>query len=149
LLTARRETVAVAESSTGGLIGHLLTEVPGSSAVFPGGVIAYAGRLKERLGVPAAVLARDGSVSAATAEAMAEGTRTFAGAEYGLAETGIAGPMGGTDGKRVGLWFVALASAEGTVSREFTCRGNRSQNKKAAAQAALGLLVERLLAVRG
>ncbi|HET8945308.1 MAG TPA: nicotinamide-nucleotide amidohydrolase family protein, partial [Dehalococcoidia bacterium] len=97
-LSRRRRTLAVAESSTGGLIGHLITEVPGGSSVFLGGVIAYADRLKEQLGVPADVIASRGAVSAEVAGAMAEKVRVSAGADYGLAVTGIAGPSGGRPG---------------------------------------------------
>ncbi len=142
LLSRRRRTLAVAESSTGGLIGHLVTDVPGGSAVFLGGVIAYANWLKEQLGVPADMIARHGAVSPEVAAAMAEAVRQQTGADYGLAVTGIAGPGGGTTAKPVGLTYVAVASASGTVAREHTFSGNRSVVKGASARAALELLWE-------
>jgi len=148
LLTERRQTLAVAESCTGGLIGHLLTEVPGSSEAFRGGVIVYANAIKEKLGVPAETLNEQGAVSAPAAHALAAGIRVWASADYGLAVTGIAGPGGATDTKPVGLTYVALAAADGVDVEQHIFSGNRSQNKLAAAKAALGLL-ERTLALRG
>ncbi len=147
LLTERGLTLAVAESSSGGLIGHLLTEVPGSSLAFLGGVIAYHNRLKEQLGVPGAVLEREGAVSAGTAKAMAAGTRRQTGADIGLAVTGIAGPTGGTEGKPVGLTYVALAAKGTHLSERHLWTGRRSQNKEASALAAL-TLVKRYLESR-
>ena len=142
LLKERSLTLAVAESSTGGLIGHLVTDVPGSSAVFLGGVIAYANRLKEQLGVPNDLIETHGAVSTEVAASMAEAIRKQTGADYGLAVTGIAGPGGGTPAKRVGLTYVAIASASRTVTREHAFRGNRSAVKQASAAAALELLRE-------
>ncbi len=140
LLSRRRRTLAVAESSTGGLIGHLVTDVPGGSAVFLGGVIAYANKLKEQLGVPAEMMAAHGAVSPEVAVAMATAVREQTGADYGLAVTGIAGPGGGTTAKPVGLAYVAVASASGTVAREHRFSGSRSAVKQASAAAALELL---------
>lgn len=144
LLSELGLTLAVAESSTGGLIGHLLSEVPGSSAVFLGGVIAYHDRLKEQLGVPKKVLETEGAVSAATAKAMADAVRRKARADAGLAVTGIAGPGGGTEAKPVGLTYLALA-AEGTILNErHLWHGDRSQNKRASAEAALEMVLRYL-----
>jgi nicotinamide-nucleotide amidase len=143
-LKERSLTLAVAESSTGGLIGHLVTDVPGSSAVFLGGVIAYANRLKEQLGVQRDLIEACGAVSAEVAASMADAVREQTGADYGLAVTGIAGPGGGTPAKRVGLTYVAIASPSGTVAREHLFRGNRSAVKQASAAAALELLQEAL-----
>ena len=143
-MAERGLTLAVAESSTGGLLGHLITEVPGSSAVFLGGVIAYHNRLKEQLGVSRETLEREGAVSGAAAGAMAEGARRRTGADIGLAVTGIAGPGGGTETKPVGLTYVAL-DADGTALNErHVFQGDRSANKAAAAQAALALLLRYL-----
>jgi nicotinamide-nucleotide amidase len=142
LLSRRRRTLAVAESSTGGLIGHLVTDVPGGSVVFLGGVIAYANKLKEELGVPGDLIATRGAVSAEVATSMAEAIRAQTGADYGLAVTGILGPTGGTAGKPVGLTYVAVATATGTVAREHRFKSNRSTVKLASAQAALELLWE-------
>ena len=142
LLSRRHRTLAVAESSTGGLIGHLVTDVPGGSAVFLGGVIPYANKLKEQLGVPAEMIASHGAVSPEVAAAMAEAVRQQTGADYGLAVTGIAGPGGGTTAKPVGLTYVAVASASGVVARKHTFSGNRAAVKQASARAALELLWE-------
>lgn len=142
LLSLRRRTLAVAESSTGGLVGHLITEVPGSSGVYLGGVVAYANKLKEQLGVPAQIMTRHGAVSPEVAVAMAAAVREQGGANYGLSITGIAGPGGGSPGKPVGLTYVAVASASGTIAREHKFRGGRSTVKAASARAALELLCE-------
>lgn len=120
LLRERGLTLAVAESCTGGLIGHRLTEVAGSSAYFLLGIVAYANEAKERmLGVSPATLAAYGAVSTETAEEMAEGARRGAGAALGLATTGIAGPGGGTGAKPVGTVCVAIAWEGGRWSRRF------------------------------
>ena len=140
-LVEQGRTVAVAESCTGGLIGHRLTQVPGSSAAFLGGVIAYHNAVKERvLGVPAEVLEREGAVSEATALAMAEGARRLLGADVGVAVTGIAGPAGGTEDKPVGLTYVALAGPESRTCERYLWRGERMANKESSAEAALALL---------
>jgi len=141
LLIESRKTIAVAESSTGGLVGHLLTEVPGSSAAFLGGVVAYHNNVKERLlGVPTETLERTGAVSADTAKAMAAGVRRLLGADIGLAITGIAGPTGGSAQKPAGLHYVALAAEDRLLCKRFLWSGSRRENKQAAAEAALKLL---------
>jgi PncC family amidohydrolase len=140
LLVERGETLAVAESCTGGLIGHLLTEVPGSSEAFLGGVIVYANHLKEVVGVPAAILRDHGAVSAQTAEALAAGIRRWANADYGLAVTGIAGPGGATDAKPVGLVFVGLADSARVEVEQHHFNGSRSEIKRTSAERALGLM---------
>jgi len=102
--------VAVAESSTGGLIGHSITMVPGSSDYFPGGVISYSNQAKEvELGVPAALIAEHGAVSAEVAAAMAEGVSHRFGTELGVSVTGVAGPEGGSDDKPVGTHWIGVA----------------------------------------
>ena len=142
LLADRGLTLALAESSSGGLIGDLITEVPGSSAVFLGGVIAYHNRLKELLGVPAGLIEAEGAVSAPVAEAMASAVRHWAAADVGLAVTGIAGPGGGTAAKPVGLTYTAVATAAGTRCQRYVFAGERSQNKLATAAAALALVLD-------
>lgn len=138
-------TLATAESCTGGLVGHLLTEVPGASSVFRGGVIAYADTVKIRsLGVPEATIAAHGAVSAQTAVAMAEGARRALDADVAIAVTGIAGPSGGTEAKPVGLTYVAVADAAGHDVKRFAWSGDRHANKAASAGAALDLLLARL-----
>ncbi|HKB26099.1 MAG TPA: nicotinamide-nucleotide amidohydrolase family protein [Methylomirabilota bacterium] len=141
MLLERRLTLAVAESCTGGLLGHRLTSVPGSSSYFERGVLVYSNRAKEELlGVPAEVLRAHGAVSAPCAEAMARGIAERAGAPCALAITGIAGPDGGTPAKPVGTVFVGLA-VEGQVSaRRFRFLGDRASVKWQSTQAAFDML---------
>jgi len=144
-LAALGKTLAVAESCTGGLLGHRLTQVAGSSAYFLGGVIAYANASKIRdLGVPAGRLARHGAVSAEAARAMAAGVRARFGADYGLAVTGIAGPAGGTPGKPVGTVWLAVADAAGVATQHRCFPGAREVIKHWSSQLALDLLRRRL-----
>ena len=142
-LADRHLSVAVAEGDTGGLLLEQLTAVPGSSGAILGGVVAYADALKVSvLHVPEVLLREHGSVSAAAAEAMASGVRELAGADLGVATTGIAGPGGATATKPVGLAYVAVASARGVEVREFTWRGDRAANRAASVAAAADLLRE-------
>ncbi len=143
LLRKARLTVAVAESCTGGLLGSLITDQPGSSAYFLGGVIAYSDQVKrEQLGVPAALLKRVGAVSPEVGEAMAAGARARFGTDLAAGVTGIAGPdADGTD-KPVGLTYIAIASARGTSSHEFRFEGDRMSNRRQAAAEALRLLID-------
>lgn len=137
--------LATAESCTGGLVGHLLTEVAGSSGYYVGGLVSYSNALKEaELGVPAETLRHHGAVSAQTAVAMAEGARRRYGADAAVAVTGIAGPDGGTPQKPVGLTYVAVADARGHDVRRFSWDGDRHANKLASARSALDLLLDRL-----
>ncbi len=136
-------TVSVAESCTGGLVGKLITDQPGSSAYFLGGVIAYSDEVKrELLGVAAAVLKRAGAVSSEVAQAMADGARSRFATDLAAGVTGIAGPDSDGSGKPVGLTYVAVASARGTASHEFRFRGDRSSNRRQAAEETLRLLAE-------
>jgi nicotinamide-nucleotide amidase len=140
-LVARGERVALAESCTGGLVAELLTRVPGASAVFDLGVVAYGNAMKERLvGVPAEALAAHGAVSEPVARALAEGARRAAGATWGIGITGIAGPAGGTPEKPVGTVHVALAGPRGTDAVHRVYRGDRERVRKTAAYEALNLL---------
>lgn len=141
-LIQRRLTLAVAESCTGGLIGHRLTNVPGSSACFLGGVVAYHDRAKAGiLGVDEGVLSREGAVSEAVAVAMARGVRRLLDADLGVGVTGIAGPSGGTPEKPVGTVFMALADRSGEdVARECRWEGDREENKARSAEAALEMV---------
>lgn len=140
---ARGLRVATAESCTGGLIGHLITQVPGASAWYVGGVIAYANEVKAgSLGVPEPLFAAHGAVSEPVARAMAEGARTIFGVDLAVSVTGIAGPGGATPAKPVGLTWVAVAGPGGTEARRSIGPGGRDENKGAAAIAALSLLVE-------
>ncbi|SFU76131.1 competence/damage-inducible protein A [Alicyclobacillus macrosporangiidus] len=138
LLRTRGETLAVAESCTGGGLSSMITGVPGSSAYYLGGVVAYHNRVKEQvLGVPAATLAEFGAVSEQTARAMAEGVRRLFGADWGMATTGIAGPDGGTPEKPVGLVYVAVAGAGGTQVYRLQLRGSREQIRLRASKQVL------------
>jgi PncC family amidohydrolase len=145
LLRERGWTLGTAESCTGGLIGHWITNVSGSSEYYLGGVVAYANEVKQRLlGVPAEMLAQHGAVSSQVAEAMAEGVRGVLGTNVGLAVTGVAGPLGGTPEKPVGTVFVGLASPRGVQARLFRWSADRLGNKELSAQAALRMLAEAL-----
>ena len=137
-------TLATAESITGGLMGHVLTETPGSSRVYLGGVVTYDNRLKERIGVPARTLAEFGAVSQETALAMAHGIREWTGADVGVAVTGIAGPGGATETKPIGLTYVAIADPGGASCEWHLWTGDRTANKVSTAEAALRLVLKRL-----
>jgi nicotinamide-nucleotide amidase len=142
-LRPRRLTVATAESCTGGLIAKLLTDRPGSSDYFLGGVVAYANEAKtELLGVPTALLEARGAVSPEVAEAMAAGARTRFGADLAVSTTGVAGPGGGSPEKPVGLVYLGLAGAAGSRSRRLDLAGDRDAVRSAAATAALRWLLE-------
>jgi len=141
-LTASGQTVATAESLTGGLIGATLTEVPGASAAYLGGVIVYATELKARLGgVPPALLERDGPVAGSTAESLAAGVRHSTGATWGLAVTGVAGPSS-QDGHRPGTVWIGVAGPSGVTSRLLDLSGDRSEIRVQTVRAALALLAE-------
>jgi nicotinamide-nucleotide amidase len=140
-LRKRGETLAVAESCTGGELGGAITSVAGSSEAFLGGVIAYHNRVKERaLRVSAVSLKRYGAVSAPVAAAMARGARRALGADWALATTGVAGPGGGSAEKPVGLVYVALAGRGGVVVKRFYFSGTRAIIRLAASRSALDLL---------
>ena len=140
-------TIATAESCTGGLVAHLITEVPGSSAYFLGGLVTYADRVKTALAdVPAPVLEAHGAVSAQVAVAMAEGARQRLGVDLAVAVTGVAGPDGGSEAKPVGLTYVAVADRDGDTVRRHQWSEDRAGNKRASAAAALSLVLERLAA---
>ena len=145
MLLDRGATLAVAESCTGGLVGARVTSVRGSSRYFLGGVIAYDNAVKERLlAVDGEALRRSGAVSAEVARQMAAGVRHLLGADYGIGITGIAGPDGGSARKPVGLVFVAVAGARGCRVCRNVYRGGRLAVRRAAAEAALGLLTNML-----
>ncbi len=147
LLKQRKQTLATAESCTGGLIANQITNVSGASEVFLAGYITYANSAKnDVLNVDSKLIEKNGAVSEAVARAMAEGARTGAASTYGLATTGIAGPTGGSDEKPVGTVYIALASGDSeTVARKFLFPTDRQTFKQLAAQAALDLLRRRLL----
>jgi nicotinamide-nucleotide amidase len=143
-------TVSLAESCTGGLVAAAITEVPGSSGYFVGGVVSYADSAKAGLlGVPEATLAAHGAVSAQVALAMAVGARERLGTSLAASVTGIAGPDGGTAEKPLGLTYVGVADGAGTDVRRFTWPGDREVNRHESARAVLELLVERAEALPG
>jgi nicotinamide-nucleotide amidase len=143
-LRAGRQTVAVAESLTGGLVAAALTDIPGASESFRGGVVAYATELKAALlGVDRDLLARHGAVYAPVAAAMAAGVRTRLGATYGVATTGVAGPDP-ADGQPVGTAHIAVSAADDTVVRTVALTGDRHEIRRLTVEHALGLLLGRL-----
>ena len=144
LLTESGQTVAAAESLTGGLVAAALTDVPGSSQAFRGGVVAYATELKAQLlGVDTALLARHGPVYAPVAAAMADGVRARLGATIGVATTGVAGP-GPQDGHPAGTVHVAVSLDGDTVVRTMGLAGNRDEVRRLTVERVLGLLLGRL-----
>jgi PncC family amidohydrolase len=146
LLAERKQSLALAESCTGGCIAHRLTNVPGTSVVFLGGVVAYSNAAKNKfLGVGLKTLAAHGAVSEAVAREMAEGARKKFGANFALAVTGIAGPGGGTRAKPAGTVFIALAGAFGTIVERRLNPYERKRFKEVTARQALNLLRSGLL----
>jgi len=141
LLIESHVTIALAESCTGGLVAHLLTEVPGISACLERAIVAYSNKAKvDLLGVSAEMLAQHGAVSAEVAAAMATGVRKAAGTALGLSTTGIAGPSGGTDSKPVGLVYMALACQDRCDVVKHVLVGDRQAVKKRAAARALDMV---------
>ncbi len=145
LLTRRGLKLAVAESCTGGLVGHRITNVPGSSDYYLGSVTAYAYEAKVRLlGVSWDTLNTFGAVSRETVLEMARGVRAALGAEIGLSVSGIAGPGGGTPEKPVGTTWIGLSAAGYEGAWHYAWSGDRLQNKELSAEMALRLLVDYL-----
>jgi PncC family amidohydrolase len=141
LLREQGLTLAVAESCTGGLVGHRITNVPGSSDYYRGSITAYACDVKEALlHVRGETLADHGAVSEQAAREMAEGVRRAIGSDVGVSVTGIAGPTGGTAGKPVGLVYIALVAPDGEWVERHVWAGDRLENKARSADAALDLL---------
>ncbi len=139
------KTVATAESCSGGLIAHRLTNVPGASAPFVGGIVAYRNEVKMNLlAVPEDTLQLYGAVSQQTALAMAEGARAQFGSDFAVAVTGIAGPGGGTDEKPVGLVYMAVARTSATEVARHEFEGDRESIKQQISEAALALLWENM-----
>jgi nicotinamide-nucleotide amidase len=146
LLREHRRSIAVAESCTGGLIAERITDIPGCSDYFLGGVVAYANAAKAaQLGVPEALLEQHGAVSEPVARAMAEGVRARFGADIGISTTGISGPDGGSDEKPVGLVHLALADAAGTHADNFVFALDRTRHRQISTQMALDWVRRRLL----
>ncbi len=142
LLLARKWTLAAAESCTGGLLGDMITDQPGSSAFFRGGITAYSNRVKRRiLGVPADILEGEGAVSPGTARSMARAVRKLLDATVGVGISGIAGPGGGSPVKPVGLVYVAVVTPKQESVKKYHLHGTRRQIKVQAAGKALALLL--------
>ena len=138
-------TISTAESCSGGLVAHRITNVSGSSACYLGGVVSYSNEAKERhLGVPHDLLVAHGAVSESVAREMAEGARRVFGSDYAVGVTGIAGPTGGTPEKPVGLVYIAVAGPHDTISMRNLFSGSREVIKDQTADAALALLMEQL-----
>ncbi len=145
LLKRRGLRLALAESCTGGLVSHLITNVPGSSAYYVGGVTAYANEAKVRLlGVSPETLEKYGAVSAETVIEMARGIRNALEADIGVSVSGIAGPDGGTPEKPVGTVWIGISATKDEYARHHLFEGDRLRVKEQSAQAALRLLVEHL-----
>ena len=143
LLTKNQLTVSTAESCTGGGLSAQLTAIPGASAFFLGGIIAYHNAVKEALlEVPHDALTAHGAVSASTAEAMAEGCRRRFRSDLAISITGIAGPGGGSPQKPVGLVFIAVATPQGVTAHEHRFPGDREAVRLAAVEAAIARLIE-------
>ena len=138
IMREKKLTLGMVESATGGLISHLITNIPGSSDVFQGSIISYSNEIKMKtVGVKAETLKKYGAVSARAAEDMADGGRKVLGVDICVADTGIAGPGGAVPGKPVGLFYLGLANKDGTFSRKHLFKGTRAENKQQAAQTAL------------
>ncbi|MCD6291433.1 MAG: CinA family protein [Anaerolineae bacterium] len=145
LLRAQGRRVALAESCTGGLVGHLITNVPGSSDYFWGSAVTYANEAKERvLGVRHETLMEYGAVSPETAREMAQGARRLSGADVAVSATGIAGPSGGSPGKPIGLVYLHLSAPDAEWGERHVWSSDREGNKLASAEAALRLLLRYL-----
>ena len=148
LLHEKELTLGAVESATGGLISHLITNVPGSSDYFKGSITPYSNEAKIKLVVVNEnTLSRYGAVSPEIAEEMAQGGRKVLGVDICLADTGIAGPTGDTPEKPAGLFYIGFSHKDGTFSRKHDFQGSREQNKHSAAEAALGWLKEYLLSL--
>ena len=146
VLRKHRLKIGVAESATGGLISHRITNVPGSSEYFEGSIISYSNNLKTRLlGVKESTLRNYGAVSSETCKEMAQGVRREMDVDVGLASTGIAGPAGAASEKPVGLVYVGLVTKDVVVSKKYVFNGTRDENKKSFSDAALNTLKKYLL----
>lgn len=146
LLRQRGLTLGIVESATGGLISHLITDVPGSSDYFQGSITAYSNEVKiEVVGVTADTIDKYGAVSSQVAEEMAQGGCRVLASDICIADTGIAGPTGATAEKPVGLFYIGLSHRGKAYSRKHCFQGDRVHNKQQAAQAALDWLIEYLI----
>ena len=142
MLKNQKLVIATAESCTGGLIAHTLTNIFGSSEYFDRGIVSYSNRAKmELLDVPEDMLKKYGAVSMEVAKSMAKGVRIKSNVDIGISTTGIAGPTGGSKEKPVGLVFIAVSTERNTVVKKFNFSGDRSKNKESTCNAALDMLL--------
>ena len=149
LLRQKGLTLGIVESATGGLISHLITNIPGSSDYYKGSVTAYSNEAKTKVvGVKEDTINKHGAVSPEVAEEMALGGRRILSSDICIADTGIAGPAGATPEKPVGLFYMGLSHKTGTHSQKHNFHGNREQNKHSAAEAALSWLKEYLTSLK-
>lgn len=138
-------TLSVAESCTGGMLGSVITSVPGSSGYFLGGAVTYSNDSKEDvLKVPGSVIVENGAVSEDTAISMAAGVKDLFGSDLSISITGIAGPGGGTDAKPVGLVWIGISAKDGTFARKFNFKGKRDDVRNSAVDASIRLLIDSL-----
>ena len=149
IMREKKLTLGTVESATGGLIAHMITNIPGSSDVFRGSIISYSNEIKIKIvGVKEATLQESGAVSGQVARAMAKRGRKVLGVDICMADTGIAGPGGATPGKPVGLFYLGLSHKDGTFTQKHIYKGTREENKQQAAQTALMRLREYLDSLR-
>jgi nicotinamide-nucleotide amidase len=149
IMREKKLTLGAVESATGGLISHLITNIPGSSDVYQGSITSYSNEIKIKIvGVKEATLKKYGAVSSQVAEEMAKGGKKVLGVDICIADTGIAGPTGATQGKPVGLFYLGLYHKDGTFSRKHLFTGTREANKQQAAQAALEWVMEYLMSLK-
>ena len=142
LLKQKNYTIATAESCTGGLIAHSLTNISGSSDYFKRGIVSYSNEAKiELLDVSEDLLIKYGAVSIQVAQAMAESVRIKSKVDIGLSTTGIAGPTGGTNEKPVGLVYISISTSDETMVQKFEFSGDRLRNKESTCNAALDMLL--------
>ena len=142
-------TLGVVESATGGLVSHLITNIPGSSDCYKGSITSYSNEVKiEVVGVKEDTLNKYGAVSHQVAEQMAQGGREVLGTDICIADTGVAGPSGATQGKPVGLFYIGLSDRAGTYTQKHEFHGNREENKRSAAEVALSWLREYLMSLK-
>lgn len=149
-LRKRKWTLSIAESCTGGLICDRITDIPGSSGYFEGGMVTYSNKSKtELLGVPEAYIKRFGAVSPQVAKKMAQGVRKAFGTTFGLSTTGVAGPTGGTKRAPIGRVFIGLANGKRTWEWKLDLKGNRREIKKKASERSLEFFYEILVEKTG
>ncbi|MCL1978754.1 MAG: CinA family protein [Methanomassiliicoccaceae archaeon] len=149
ILSEKKITISVAESCTGGMLGSIITSVPGSSAYFLGGAVTYGYDSKEKLlGIKGSTLMNHGAVSENAAVEMAAGARELFGSDIAVSITGVAGPGGGAEAKPVGLVWFGISSMNGTFSEKFNFSGNRDEIRKNAADTAMRLLIDAAGSIR-